>query len=343
MARVSVIIPIYNGEKYLDKCISSIVNQTMRDIEVIAVDDGSTDNSLKLLEELSSRYKGRIKILEKENGGPGSARNLGIESANGEFIKFVDVDDYMSLNVLERMYNVAKEYNVSLVRGSYNVRVGLFHMKDKCNWGSLKGSQLINLSDDRNYIVRETPGIGNKLISRDLIGDLRFPNHAKWEDLAIMPVILASSHKIFHMDEPVYNYRVNMNTTITDFIRKIPNILDIVSDVENVEQQMKNRGLYDEYREQINSLGIIHILFRVENAMLWLDLSHREKEIVVSSLLSVLNAKYPNWQEDKLMLEYPTKSFLFNASIKFIDCFINDDYINVDRETAEKNLAKVLK
>ena len=84
MAKVSVIIPVYNAEKYLNQCISSIANQTMQDIEIIAVDDGSTDKSLILLDQLSEKYKGKLKVFTKENGGAGSARNVGIENSNGE-------------------------------------------------------------------------------------------------------------------------------------------------------------------------------------------------------------------------------------------------------------------
>ena len=214
MSKVSVIIPVYNAERYLNQCISSIANQTMQDIEIIAVNDGSTDSSMDILDELSQRYKGKLRVYTKENGGAGSARNVGIEMSDGEFIKFVEADDYLRADILERMYDVSKEYGVSLVRGNYQTILGPIKMHDKCSWSDVKGSQIIDLSQNRDYIVTETPGIGNKLISRDLIGDLRFPEKTKWEDLAIMPVIVASSGRLFHLDEPVYNYRVNMNTTI---------------------------------------------------------------------------------------------------------------------------------
>ena len=128
MAKVSVIVPVFNAEKYLNQCISSIANQTLRDIEIIAINDGSTDNSLNMLDELSLRYKGKLKIINKENGGAGSARNVGIENANGEFIKFVDADDYLRLDILETMYDIAKEHKVSLVRGNYQTILGPIKM-----------------------------------------------------------------------------------------------------------------------------------------------------------------------------------------------------------------------
>ena len=338
MAKVSVIIPVYNAEKYLNQCISSIANQTMQDIEILAINDGSTDNSLNLLDQLSEKYKGRLKVFTKENGGAGSARNIGIENANGEFIKFVDADDYLRVDILEKMYSIAKEHGVSLVRGNYQTILGPIKMEDKCSWSDIKGSQIVDLSKNKDYIVTETPGIGNKLISRDLIGDLRFPEKTKWEDLAIMPVVIASSEKLFHIDEPVYNYRVNMNTTIKDFINKIPHILDIIKCVENIETEMQKRGLSEEYKSQIESLYILHTLFRVENAMLWVNFPHKKKEIVVSSLLGILDAKYPNWQENRIVELYKSKNVLFNFDINRLSKYTNEEYRNVDREIAESNI-----
>lgn len=338
MSKVSVIVPVYNAEKYLKECISSIANQTMKDIEILAIDDGSNDNSLNILDELSLKYKGKLKIFDKENGGAGSARNIGLENATGEFIKFVDADDYLRLDVLEKMYNIAKEHNVSLVRGNYQTIVGPFKIEDKCSWSDIKGSQIVDVRKNKDYIITETPGIGNKLIDRNLIGDLRFPEHTKWEDLAIMPIVIASSEKLFHIDEPIYNYRVNMNTTIKDFIYKIPNILDIIKCVENIEKQMSIRALSEEYRQQIESIYILHTLFRIENAMIWINFPHSKKEVVVSSLLGILDIKYPNWQENEIVKKYRIKNKLFDFDMNRLNKFTNNKYRNVNIETAENNI-----
>ena len=338
MPKVSVIIPVYNAEKYIDKCVSSIANQTMEDIEIIAVNDGSRDNTINMLDRISEQYKDKIKVFNKENGGAGSARNLGLDKASGEFIKFVDADDYLDVNVLEKMYSIAKEYNVSLVRGNYQTILGPVKMQDKCSWSDITESKIVDVRKDKDYIVKETPGIGNKLIKRDLIGDLRFPEKTKWEDLAIMPVVIASSEKVFHMNENVYNYRINMNTTIKDFINKIPNVLDIIRCAENIEKEMNNKGISEEYKDQIKSLFILHTLFRVENAMLWVNFPKDKKDVVISSLLGIIEAKYPDWQNNKIVEEYREKNGLFNFDMKRLDKFTNIDYKNVSREEAEKNI-----
>ncbi|EJT5929239.1 TPA: glycosyltransferase [Clostridium perfringens] len=110
---VSVIVPIYNVEKYLSKCIESIINQTLTNIEIILVDDGSTDNSGFIADEYEKKDE-RIKVFHKENGGQGSARNLGLDIANGEYIGFIDSDDWIDLDMYEKLYNNAINNDVSI-------------------------------------------------------------------------------------------------------------------------------------------------------------------------------------------------------------------------------------
>ena len=120
--KVSVIIPVYNVEKYIDKCLSSLVNQTLKDIEIIVVNDGSPDNSQKIIDKYVKKYPKKIKSFIKENGGQGSARNFGLTKANGEYIGYVDSDDYVELDMYEKLYNKAKTNNYDIVTcGNYNV------------------------------------------------------------------------------------------------------------------------------------------------------------------------------------------------------------------------------
>ena len=104
MVEISVIIPVYNTEKYLNECLDSIVNQTLSDIEIICVNDGSTDNSLAILESYAKKDN-RITVISQENNGQGSARNLGLKNSSGNYICFIDSDDYVDLNMLEKLYD----------------------------------------------------------------------------------------------------------------------------------------------------------------------------------------------------------------------------------------------
>ena len=120
MPKVSVIIPVYNTAKYLRKCLDSVINQTLKDIEIICINDGSSDNSIEILREYKQKDS-RIIIIDKENEGAGIARNKGLDIAQGEYLGFVDSDDYVDLNFFEKLYNKAKESNYDIVKGNYVV------------------------------------------------------------------------------------------------------------------------------------------------------------------------------------------------------------------------------
>ena len=115
MIKVSVIVPVYNVENYLVKCLDSLVHQTLKDIEIIVVNDGSPDNSQNIIDTYVKKYPKKIKAFSKKNGGQGSARNYGLKYAKGEYIAFVDSDDYVDLDMFFKMYNKAKEDNSDIV------------------------------------------------------------------------------------------------------------------------------------------------------------------------------------------------------------------------------------
>ena len=119
---ISVIVPVYNGEKYIEKCFESIKNQTIKNIEVIFVNDGSTDNSKQILDNIKKVNKGvNVKIIHQENKGPGSARNTGIINASGKYIGFVDIDDKPKINMYEKLYSLVEKYNVDIAVCGFEV------------------------------------------------------------------------------------------------------------------------------------------------------------------------------------------------------------------------------
>ena len=113
MIKISVIIPVYNVEKYLRRCLDSVINQTFRDLEIICVNDGSTADSLHIFEEYK-KQDDRIILLNQENMGQGNARNIGLKIARGEYIGFVDADDWIDLNFFEKLYEAAKKYDADV-------------------------------------------------------------------------------------------------------------------------------------------------------------------------------------------------------------------------------------
>ncbi len=118
MPKISIIVPVYNVENYLKKCLDSIVNQTFKDIEIILINDGSTDNSLNICKEYAKKDH-RIRLINKPNGGLSSARNVGIDLSTGEYLGFVDSDDWIALNMYEKLYNLCKIFNADISQCKY--------------------------------------------------------------------------------------------------------------------------------------------------------------------------------------------------------------------------------
>ena len=131
MPKISIIVPFYNTEKYIERCLTSLVNQTVSDIEIVCINDGSNDNSLEIVKTFANKDL-RIKILEQENLKQGAARNNGTKIAVGEYIGFVDSDDWVDLDYFEKLYNAAKKYNSDIALAT-NVRIGNGKTKKRLN------------------------------------------------------------------------------------------------------------------------------------------------------------------------------------------------------------------
>ena len=148
MSKISIIIPIYNSEQYLASCLDSVINQTIRDIEIICVNDGSTDNSAKIIEEYAHKDN-RVKVLHKENGGQTSSRRAGLELATSEYIGFVDSDDWIDSDMYERMLSVAEQYQTDMVSSGYYLE-GNYTTKhlDGVKYGLYDEANIQNLRDN---------------------------------------------------------------------------------------------------------------------------------------------------------------------------------------------------
>lgn len=208
---VSVIVPIYNVEKYLYKCIDSIVNQTLKDIEIILVDDGSTDNSGKIIDEYA-KQDARIVAIHKENGGQSSARNIGLEIAKGKYVGFVDSDDWISNDMYELLYK-------SIIEDNYDIsvcgRCAYSSENQKLNEVSIK-DETINLDEIslQNYVASKlfyshTVVVWNKLYLKDIIDKykIRFEDvsYVGSEDALFNYQVLCHVKKIRAIDKICYS------------------------------------------------------------------------------------------------------------------------------------------
>ena len=213
--KVSVVIPVYNSEKYLLKAIESIIKQNLKGIEIIIVDDGSTDNSKSIAEGLAKKYE-NIKIISQENAGPGAARNKGIKIASGEYITFLDADDYYPNNIFGEIYKLLKKYSADVFIGNIlcfnDVRTWhLPYMKDIfLDKSNIKTGKLDDMPE-----INLTPSVCNKWFKLDSIikNKIYFEEKIKvGEDLLFTQKAYINSNMIIKKNIDIYNYRLIDNT-----------------------------------------------------------------------------------------------------------------------------------
>lgn len=207
---ISVIVPVYNVEEYLAGCIESILRQTFSSFELILVDDGATDDSARICERYAEK-DARIKVSHKENGGLSSARNAGIEAATGLFFTFVDSDDCISPDCLEKMILAAEEFDADVVVGAYRRmnREGILleETSKPSRVGLINGGQAMEelFEDNAVYYIIAC----GKLYRRNLFSSLRFPRGKIHEDEAVIHRIYCQAHRVYCLEDILYLYRIN--------------------------------------------------------------------------------------------------------------------------------------
>ncbi len=264
MYKLSVIIPVYNVENYLKECLDSIINQTLEDIEIICIDDGSTDNSPNILQEYQKKYK-RIKIITKENGGQASARNLGIKEAQGEYIAFVDSDDFIEAEMLEKLYSKAKNNSLDIAMckiATYNNQTG--EIKDNV-WYYMLGvfrdfeKDIFSHKDTKEFTCNIAVTPYNKIYKTSLLkeNNIRFPEGLIFEDEKFFFDAYLRAKRVSIVDEFLYYYRVSRKGSTVD-ITKENDYTDIIEISKQIRATFKETGNYEDYKYLLNN-RLIHL------------------------------------------------------------------------------------
>lgn len=239
---ISIIVPVYKAESYINRCINSIVSQTFINWELILVDDGSPDNSGKICDN-RAKIDRRIKVLHKKNGGVSSARELGIKNANGLYSLHIDPDDWIDNNMLEILYNEAINNNADMTICDF-----MLEYKDRQERSIQEPKELKSEVYLKQLLLQERHGsLCNKLIKSNLytILNLHFPDEMTcWEDLYICCSILAKDCKISYVSKPLYHYDLYSN--YNSMVRK-PNIKTLNSQIKFchlIERRLKPNQIY---------------------------------------------------------------------------------------------------
>ena len=242
--KISVILPVYNVEKYLQRCLESISQQTFSDFEIIAVNDGSKDNSLSILEEYAKKEK-RLQIISQENKGLSEARNTGIKACKGEYIYFLDSDDAIHPQCLEIAYHFITKQKAELLCFDYEHSDGNEYNQTPYDINQIKYDVSSNpLQKGMKYAKFN---VTMKVFHRDLIGDLRFIPGISFEDYPFTLAIFAKKPVTVFIDTKLYFYTRNMASItkqsgkpklIEDYIKGVTFVCDIFAD-DNLKPERK--------------------------------------------------------------------------------------------------------
>ncbi len=297
---ISVIIPVYNVEKYLPECLDKTLGQSLHNIEIICIDDCSTDNSLKILKEYSAKDP-RMKVLEmNKNSGSGPVRNLGIQRATGEFLAFMDPDDYYyNEHCLELLYNNATANDVDLCGG--NIRYLWDGSGELLPTGNIvfETCELINTYDIQNPYEYQ-----RYIFRKDIImkRGIRFPAYRRFQDPVFMLKCMVAIDKLFVTNKIIYIYRQNHKTVAWN-IEKCTDMLKGVSDILRIS---KENNLWIGYKKAVEFFLKIR-LFVSFNLLSNKNISKMMRNIASSLLINKMPNEYQ--QEINTLLKHPTFYF----------------------------------
>lgn len=313
MKSVSVIVPVYNMEKYLNKCMDSLVNQTLEDIEIIVVNDGSSDNSQKILDKYKEEYPNKIKVINQENLGISAARNNGIKVATGKYLGFVDSDDFVDLNMFKHLYKKIEETSSDIVVCNYKKYYMLNEEYSDIN--VVKNINFDNIYDDPSIINSIDYAPWNKLYKKDLFENIEFPLNKKYEDINAILKIFFKAKKISKLGEYLYFYRINEKGETLTINKKIEDIVFILQDLVNWTK-MQNK--YSLIENELKKLCINQTFYYLILAYQLNDLEYINN--FRNKIIDFLNSSFKGWKkcfiyESKLEIKFISKLILINNTL----------------------------
>ena len=314
MPKVSVIVPIYNVEKYLEKCINSLLSQTLEDIQIILVNDGSKDNSGTIAKKYAKKNKDKVIYVEKENGGLSDARNYGLKYATGDFVAFLDSDDYIEKNAYEEMYNKAIEENSDYVECDF---IWEYPNKAKID----KQYKYQNKNEMLSF-VRVVAW--NKLIKRSLITEhnLEFPKGLRYEDVEFTYKLIPYINKFAYVDKPFIHY-VQREGSIANVQNE--RTAEIFTVLDEVIEFYKKNNIYEEYKEELEYNYARYLLCSSLKRMCKIKDKKTRKELLQKTWKK-LNCNFPNWKKNRIL---STVNIDKNKYMKTINKFTYKIYTKV--------------
>ena len=256
MKDISIIVPAYNAEKYLEKCLESLVNQTKKNIEIIVINDGSTDDTEKIILEFKERYPEMIKYFFQENSGQSVARNVGIEMAEGKYIAFVDSDDYVSERMFEILYNKAIEKNFDIVASDVN---SIYPKKNVEVSSGIRFESVDLTRNEKSELLRNMYAVvWNKIYKKELLEKKKilFEPDLWFEDVLFLYELIPYIKSIGFVEDILYQYVQRENSVTYTYSDKL---LDIYKMLEKLVDFYDENHL-DEFTNEIEDIYVRYML-----------------------------------------------------------------------------------
>lgn len=310
MPKVSVIVPFYNVENYIEKCLKSLANQTLDDIEILLVNDGSKDGSINIAKKYVKKYPQKFIYLEKENGGLSDARNFALPYAKGEYITFLDSDDYVENDIYEKMYNIAKKENSDMVECDFYWD---YPNKTRIDIGEI-------YSGTKEALIKIRVVAWNKLIKREILEKtkIKFPKGYRYEDVEFTYKLLPNLNKISFLKKPCIHYIQREGSISNSQNERTKEIFDVL---DHVIEYYKEKDIYEKYKTQ---LEYIYIRYAFCSSLLRM-VKIKDKKVrneILEFTWKKVNKKFPNWKKNEILKKSKNLNFrykLYNAYMRTLN------------------------
>lgn len=294
MKLVSIVVPVYNRSSEIVNCYNSLINQTYKNIEIIFVDDGSTDNTLEVLKSFNDK---RVIVISQKNSGPSEARRKGVRESKGDYISFVDSDDRLDKRFIYKLVKSIEEFNSSIAVGRLGVHYYYPIFKHFTLMVRLK-PKLIDLEKKKEYLPALTPGIVGKMFRKDMLKLKKLDFKAN-EDIAVMYPMYVDLRKISVCNDAIYHYNLAENSQFKEYLLgyKFDNLLNTFEPLRYIYEEFEKMGKLEEYFYELEMLFIKNISERIWNIMQSVDDKiYRYK--FISVILDYLEYYFPDWDKN---------------------------------------------
>lgn len=312
--KISIIVPVFNIEKYIERCLLSLVNQTLQEIEILCIDDGSTDESAQIIDSLQKQYPDKIKVFHIENKGVSNARNIGLEKAQGEYIGFVDGDDYVRSDMYEKLYNKALEEKSDIVSSSY---VSLFEKKSHIIHSGDMEFYGKSVYDSPQLLACDVSFLWNKIYKRSMLEEhnLKFKALRIFEDMLFVDESFLVANRISKVDEPFYYYRrVRLGSATNVFSEKF---FDLFNALELLFDFYKNYNAFEQFNEMLLFITLNHSFIRHRTVIPYDEKIINLKLKFLDTSFEFLDKHFPDWKDS---------DFYYSVRTACKENYINKEY-----------------